>query len=274
MLSILLALIVKQDLNAMDRRVIYTILYSGCPEGIQRSLPKDLVSTALGVDSSSLPTLAEAEKRFKVPQQVPWKLLRQINETSELKSNLYNTTREDAFNTCELEPPFIRPLPPTLPIGPQDFFWLHPAVQRKPANKVEPDATANASSSFKQVLQKGLEVPLLPAEQQQLLSQMPSTAELLSAAGFTPTAVSAVVENNPSVAIVLLKKYINSPHMNDYFSALANIEMSFHSMEVFNTLISEVEVLSEFTNLYITNCISTCQKIMVGASISIQVYER
>ena len=71
-----------------------------------------------------------------------------------------------------------------------------------------------------------------------------------------------LVENNPSIAVEILKKVLLSGKVsNEYFSVLVGMEMSFHSMEVVNTLISESDVPSEITNMYITNCISTCQGV-------------
>lgn len=166
---------------------------------------------------------------------------------------------EDVF-IHDFDPVFVRPAPPLLPLGNDELLLIdpetiHEVVWDKTLCEKLPEVEV-----LKDLINKASKGPLQPEQQQTLISLI-ENPRVLHRCGLTPAKLPDLVENNPVVAIEILLKFVSSNKISEYFSALVNMDMSLHSMEVVNRLTTAVELPPEFIQMYISNCIHSCENI-------------
>ncbi|PKA57162.1 hypothetical protein AXF42_Ash002466 [Apostasia shenzhenica] len=160
-----------------------------------------------------------------------------------------------------LDPQWIRPEPPRLPVLDGELIWLNPDGSHELLWDYGMCADTSRGAAVRDLIGKALKGPLVPAQQEQVVHELNNDPKLVYHCGLTPRKLPELVEHNPLIAVEVLIKLMNSPEISEYLTVLVNMEMSLHSMEVVNRLTTAVELPTEFVHMYITNCISSCESI-------------
>ncbi|KAI8854989.1 hypothetical protein BC829DRAFT_106818 [Chytridium lagenaria] len=113
--------------------------------------------------------------------------------------------------------------------------------------------------------------PLNNPQMKLAINELERTATFCLLLDYSPVKISELIENNPAVAVVLIRQLIASSHEDICLSAVISSPVTLHSMEVFNGLLSTLELPNEFITAYISNCIQSCDRIRDRLSQSRQV---
>ncbi|CAE7024221.1 CNOT11 [Symbiodinium natans] len=113
----------------------------------------------------------------------------------------------------------------------------------------------------RQLLAKAVTQPLPEPQFQAAINGLKEAGEVEDHFGIAPGKLGGLVESNPAVATELLVKLKGTADFPKYLNALLDMEMSLHSMEVVNQLLSAVCLPPEFAHAYVSNCMASCENM-------------
>ncbi|GBG34145.1 CCR4-NOT transcription complex subunit 11 [Hondaea fermentalgiana] len=240
----------------------YAELMRDYEQGTSTRIGLGLLSKPVRVPSEQRPVVFDPVRPEGVPQKLPPPTPAQslsAEAISALESSSDNSL--SGLSMAGFAPAFARPAPTLFKVESNEMIWL---------NSVDLpgllwDSTMCEDSSrgeeFRELMAKAFNGPLVPAQQKQVLEQLEEDQRLAYQCGLVPENLPDLVENNPMIAFECLLKLRKSDMIPDYLSALVEMDMSLHSMEVVNRLTTSVDLPPEFIHLYISNCISSCENI-------------
>ncbi|BES92621.1 Uncharacterized conserved protein (DUF2363) [Nesidiocoris tenuis] len=258
-------------LGPVEKNFLGHLIVTGRPQDLLRKIPKNVMVSPpeAKVDLTFVEKQLETKLRGRTenvknhiscffPEPIPTSDIEDLKELKDFAARLMSEENPPALETYRPDP--LRLVPPLTVSDLDDMVWADFSDLRNHDFELDFSVAGPGSpSNMAKLISQALKGSLTLLEQQQLLVELESESVPLSDTVLQPDRLPDLVENNPLVASELLRKLINSPKINDYFSVLLTMEMSLHSMEVVNRLTTTVTLPSAFIHLFVSNCISTCE---------------
>ncbi|KAJ3217197.1 hypothetical protein HDU67_008326 [Dinochytrium kinnereticum] len=105
------------------------------------------------------------------------------------------------------------------------------------------------------------ERPLTPSQMKVVTDQIELYPRFLRLIGYQVDNFPGIIEHNPTIAIELVQSMAQSSRADLFLSAMIQSQVTLHSMEVFNGLLSSIDLPPNFISEYVSNCIQSCDRI-------------
>eukprot|EP01100_Stratorugosa_tubuloviscum_P015215 TRINITY_DN8597_c0_g1_i1.p1 TRINITY_DN8597_c0_g1~~TRINITY_DN8597_c0_g1_i1.p1 ORF type:complete len:418 (-),score=166.75 TRINITY_DN8597_c0_g1_i1:9-1262(-) len=220
----------------------------------RQNLTKDLTEAY----SNYLKQLPEVSSFFHKTSIWPPAIPDPIYETdlNNKKSNDLDLYVEE-LSPIGFELPYTRLIPPLLPLFEQEpiLFGLDVEDSKLVFEHLPFELSNNPFRCLETAIKSTLTEPQ-KIELQQLIEKNDESFLII----VTPQKLPNLIENNPSIAVDVMLKLMNSSVMPHFLAALVDMKITLHLMEVVNKLTMHVELPKEFVHMFITNCFTACDE--------------
>mmetsp|Transcript_19934 Transcript_19934/g.28556 ORF Transcript_19934/g.28556 Transcript_19934/m.28556 type:complete len:460 (+) Transcript_19934:1700-3079(+) len=207
--------------------------------------------------------IGEKEYLTSPPKSLNW-------TEEEIQSELLAASLFPIDEASYIKPSFMQWAPPMMEITSDEIVWMDD-FDDDVAYLLWDDSMSKFESNqeqLKDLLTSAFTSPLNPKQQQQLAAKIRNDRNFLLEYHIKPEHIPSLVENNSTVAVECLIKFmsVGKTEVMQHLMALVTMDMSFHSIEVVNGLslnaTKEEDLPKEFIHCYISHCITSCEAMM------------
>lgn len=190
--------------------------------------------------------------------------------TSEIEK-IINSNEENnkIFNLKSFKPEFVITNIPLMECSKEELKWLplndSPGLQLyyNPSVSSKNSSATLEEKEIWELLESAYQQPLSKEKQDQLLEAINENNNIIQICSTNTDSgrISQLVDNNPEIASSIMLHLVQSNCYTEYLNALINMEVSFKSMQVMSTLVANVELPSEYIDMFTSHCIASCTSI-------------
>lgn len=143
----------------------------------------------------------------------------------------------------------------------EELKWLN--IHESPGLQIYNSSSVSQAKEGEvyKLIQSSFQQQLPKDEQDMVINAINEDPNLLSLCPKTPDRISDLVDNNPEIASAIIIQLFRLNSYGEYLDALMKTEVSFKSMQVMTTLLSQIEIPSDYIDTFTSHCIASCTNV-------------
>ncbi|KAM3144428.1 hypothetical protein pb186bvf_003592 [Paramecium bursaria] len=180
----------------------------------------------------------------------------QLKPTNIIRSTIQRT-KMDASTNGVFTADFLRPIPIYYKQD-CDFLDFSQIIDVQWNYNVQ--VSNDRLSQVKEIMQKAYQSQINDQEEKLLQDYFDNDQSLVKNSGLSPKVFPNLVEKNPQLAVFMVVKICQTPEFYEYLNKFLEIDLSKNVLDVYSNLISKVNISTDFTGLFVQQCIQQCQR--------------